>query len=223
MKVTSAGRSRQVPITQGGMVLLLCLIFLTALTLLGLSAAADTVLQHKLATNLQESEQARQSASAALSWAETWLLELEGPAPKDCTEPCEGSCVHTAGSLLPHPEYESLSWWRTHGHEAGVDPLTGNHVATITVSSFNAPLWIIEKLHEIPGIESDATDLQVWYRILARGNGRTETGVSVVESTVIRSWASIDDASGPAPETTEPCPGTEPTTDCGRVSWRELR
>ena len=43
---------------QNGMVLLLCLIFLTALTLLGLSAASDTILQTQLSANLQEAERA---------------------------------------------------------------------------------------------------------------------------------------------------------------------
>ena len=47
-----------IPNTQSGMVLLLCLIFLTALTLLGLSASTDTVLQNQLAANLQETERA---------------------------------------------------------------------------------------------------------------------------------------------------------------------
>ena len=72
MNTQVAGVSRRTFRVQTGMVLLLCLIFLMALTLLGLSASSDTILQSKLANNLQESERARQSALSALSWAEQW-------------------------------------------------------------------------------------------------------------------------------------------------------
>ena len=202
---------------QNGMVLLLCLLFLTALTLLGLSASADTVIQNQLAANLQETERAKQSASAALSWAEDWLLEREGIAPETCSKECEDLILHTPGALPSRPEFESLSWWLEHGHEAGVDPSTGSRIETISGGSINPPLWIIQKLHEVPPTESGAEYLQAWYRILARGNGRTETGVSVTESIVTRSWISIDDA-----DAMGSCPGSELSV-CGRVSWRELR
>ncbi len=208
---------------QAGMVLLLCLIFLTALTLLGLSASAEAILQNQLTANLQETERAKQSALSALSWAEDWLLGLEDTTPETCSTTCDGLKVHAQGSLPVNPEFKDLSWWLDQGHEAGIDPLTGDLISNIASGSFNPPVWIIEAIHEIPPAESGATDLQVWYRILARGSGRTNTGISVIESIIVRSWASI--------ESTEPtetglagiCPGAEPGAKCGRVSWRELR
>lgn len=51
---------------ESGMVLLFCLLFLTAMTLLGLSASADAILQNQLAANLRETEQSKQSALVAL-------------------------------------------------------------------------------------------------------------------------------------------------------------
>jgi len=201
--------------TQNGMALLLCLIFLTALTLLGLSASADTVLQNRLAANLQETERAKQSALAALSWAEHWLLELEGPAPEICTEPCDSLYIHIPGDLPPHPELESLSWWMDQGHEAGIDPLSGSRIATISKGSIHPPVWIIEAIHTISPSEDPDTPLQVWYRLLARGSGYTSATVSVIESTIVRSW--------PATETTGACPSSGPAEKCGRFSWRELR
>ena len=209
--------------TQTGMVLLLCLIFLTALTLLGLSASADTVLQNKLATNLQETEHAKQSALSALAWAEQWLLEQEGTAPENCIEPCDGLYIHAAGSLPPHPEFKDLSWWLDQGYEAGIDPLSGVRVATISSGSIYTPVWIIESIHEIPPAENQTTDLQVWYRILARGSGRTGAGISVVESIVVRSWPSIGNSEQTETGTSGNCPGSVPTAKCRRISWRELR
>jgi len=193
---------------QAGMVLLLCLLFLIALTLLGLSASADAILQSQLATNLQEKERAKQSALAALSWAEYWLLELEGPAPESCIAPCEGFKLHPESDLIPHPEFEDLSWWQTQGHEAGIDPFTGGRLVTFAATSLNPPMWVIEAVHEIPAADDGTTDARVWYRILVRAHGSTDRAVSVIESIVTRPW-SADESSGSA--------------DKGRVSWRELR
>jgi Tfp pilus assembly protein PilX len=185
-----------------GMVLLLCLLFLIALTLLGLSASADAILQHQLATNLRETERARQSALAALTWAEDWLLDLNGTAPQICTTACEGLKLHPPGSLLPQPQLEDWSWWQAEGYEAGIDPLSGDRLVTIAANSSSPPMWIIEVIHEEPAQDDE---IQVWYRILARGSGQTENAVSVFESTVTRSWAVTSSA------------------DNGRVAWRILR
>jgi len=209
------------PHTQRGMVLLLCLLFLVALSLLGLSAYTETLLQHRLSANLQDAERAKQSALLASSWAEDWLMSLQGPAPANCTDACMGLVLHAAGELPLHPEYENHAWWMANGHEAGVDPLTGERTQTISGDSFAAPMWVIETLETITPDESGGPDLQVWYRILARGTGRAETAVSVVESTVVRSWpVPADNAAFSLGDGA--CPGSTPTAICGRYAWREI-
>jgi Tfp pilus assembly protein PilX len=192
-----------------GMVLLLCLIFLTALTLLGLSASADAILQHQLAANLQDTERATQSAQTALRWAEQWLLDLEGPPPASCSGTCEGFTVHPVGTLPPHPEFESLSWWLTHGFEAGIDPQTGERLENFGAGNFSSPTWVIEFIHEIAAPEDGSSTRKVWYRLLARGSGHSEPAVSVVESIVTRSWSTSED--------------TNQQPAGGRESWQRLR
>lgn len=205
------------------MVLLLCLIFLTALTLLGLSASAEAILQNQLAANLQESERAKQSALAALTWAENWLLTIDGPAPEICSTDCTGLKVHAPGDLPVNLESEGLPWWLDHGYEAGIDPLTGERLSVITGGSIVPPVWLIEVVHEVPPADDGSTELQVWYRVLARGNGHTDSGISVVESIVVRSWAVDDSNVQPETGTAALCPGSRPSAECGRVAWRELR
>ena len=213
----------RVSVTQAGMVLLMCLIFLTALTLLGLSASADTVLQNRLASNLHDSAQARQSALSGLAWAEHWLLGLDGPAPETCTETCDGLYLYPPEKLPPHPEFESLAWWIDQGHEPGVDPISHKRTATIGVGSINPPVWISEMVHSIPPEESESGQLQVWYRILVRGSGQTETAVSVIESTVVRSWPPAGNTGSAQPDPSGNCRDSETESKCRRVSWRELR
>jgi len=204
-----------------GMVLLLCLLFLLVLSLLGLSASAETVLQGKLSANLQDSERAKQSASLASSWAGHWLLSLEGPAPEFCTASCDGLILHAPGGLPPSPETESVDWWMANGQEAGVDPITGERLQTIGGDSAYAPVWIIQTVKTITPAESGEPDLQIWYRILARGAGHSETAVSVVESLVVRSWpVAPDDGSFSIADGI--CPGSTPTAICGRFAWREI-
>ncbi len=208
---------------QTGMVLLLCLIFLMALTMLGLSATSDTILQNRLTSNLQEAERAKQSALLGLAWAEHWLLELAGPPPEVCSEPCSGLYLHAAGELPSHPEFEDFSWWIDQGHEAGIDPLTGVRIATLSRHNIKPPVWIIEVAQTTLPAENGTLDLQVWYRILVRGSGRTDTGVSVIESTLVRSWPVAANTELTDTSAAGPCPGSELLAVCGRFSWRELR
>lgn len=205
-------------VSQCGMVLLVCLVFLTALTLLGLSSASDTVLQKKLAANNHAAGQARQSAFATLAWAENWLLSQQGTAPETCTESCAGLHLHSPGNLPSHPEYEDLSWWMAQGHEAGIDPHSGDSIALVSAGSHDKPVWIVESVHNQPVAQDGSTDLQVWYRILARGSGRTSHSIAVLESILVRSWPQADEG-----EYSTNCPGAGPAAKCGRVAWRELR
>ena len=208
---------------QTGMALLICLIFLTALTLLGISASADAILQKKLAANLQEAERAKQAALSALSWAEHWLLEQDGLAPVSCTETCEGFHVHGPGDLPPKPEFKNLDWWLGHGHEAGINPVNGDRITTVSAGSIDPSLWIIEIIHSSPASEDGSTHLQIWYRLLARGSGRTNAAVSVIESTLVRSWPSNDGTGSIDTPGANTCPGSGKSAKCGRVSWRKLR
>ena len=192
---------------QTGMALLFCLLFLTALTLLGLSASADAVLQSQLALNLRETERANQSAFATLLWAEKWLLELQGPAPDTCPLPCDGLKLHPAGSLAADPELEDLSWWQTQGHEAGIDPYTGSRLEFFTSSNGSPPMWVVEASHEEVLSEDGTADTQTWYRVIVRSGGQTGSTIAVLESTITRPW-----------------PGGQGSGhDSGRVSWRNLR
>jgi Tfp pilus assembly protein PilX len=209
--------------SQTGMALLLCLIFLMALTLIGLSASSDTILQNKLAGNLQETERAKQSALLGLSWAEQWLLALDGDPPEICAAPCDGLYLHAAGDLSVHPESENFSWWMDQGHEAGINPLTGDRSATISSDSIHTPIWVIEVVQTIPPTENANPDLLVWYRILARGSGRTDSAVSVIESIVVRSWPAVAETEPPETETPPSCFRLELPIKCGRYAWRELR
>ncbi len=221
---TSPSRcSLHVPATQTGVVLLLCLLFLTALTLLGLSASSESVMQDMLANNLKEAERARQSALAAQDWVENWLLGLDGAIPVSCVQPCEGLLIHAAGSLPTHPESEDLAWWLINGREAGIDPVTGERLATLSTDSINPPLWLIEQVYAVAASEAGTLHDQAWYRIVTRGNGQAQASVAVLESIVTRPWQTTAVEGAEDAAQAGHCPGFDPAARCERVAWRALR
>lgn len=196
------GRTRQ-----QGMVLLLCLIFMTALTLLGLSASTDTITQTQLAANLHDAERARQNAKLSLQWAEQWLSGRAGPAPQSCSSDCTGFFIQPAASLDYDLQSASLAWWTAHGYEVGLDPQSGVRLATIGAPGTDPPIWIIQSLHHSAATADGSTPALDWYRILVRTTGQSSNTVAVIESTVKKSWDATGSTAMPA----------------NRVAWQELR
>jgi hypothetical protein len=177
-------------------------------------------MQDRLAGNLRETGQARQSALMAQDWAEGWLLGHGENAPVPCALPCVGLVIHAGGTLPPRPGIEDFSWWLANGMEAGVDPVSGERLDTLSVDSATPPMWVIETLHQVTPASASGIETQAWYRILARGSGRSGRGVAVVESIVTRPWRP---SATPGVVIEGPCPGFDSSYKCQRVAWRALR
>ena len=74
---------------QSGATLLMCVIMLASLSLLGVSAASDSLLQQRMGANRAQDEQALAAANARLRAFEMALLTLPGEArPPGCPEAC---------------------------------------------------------------------------------------------------------------------------------------
>lgn len=202
LRRVKSGRTRQ-----QGMVLLLCLIFMTALTLLGLSASTDTITQTQLAANLHDAERARQNAQLSLQWAEQWLSGLAGPAPQSCSSGCSGFVTQPAASLGHDLQSASFTWWTAHGYEVGLDPQSGVRLASVGVPGADPPIWIIQSLYHSAATADGSTPALDWYRILVRTTGQSSNTVAVTESIVKKSWGATGSAALPV----------------SRVAWQELR
>jgi len=192
---------------QHGMVLLLCLIFMTSMTLLSLTAATDTITQTQLAANLRDAERARHNGQLSLQWLEQWLFGKKGTAPENCSASCTGFFAHPADSLDYNLQSESLAWWTSQGYEVGLDPETGARLASIGTAGIDPTIWIIQSLHRSPASADGSTPQLDWYRILVRSTGRSANTVSVIESVVKVGWSGTSAAAIPA----------------NRVAWQELR
>lgn len=170
---------------QHGMVLVICLVFLVALTLIGLAAMSGTSLQHKMAYGLSQSHTAFQSAELAVSAGETWLeARLAQPIP-DCAGDCSGSAAILAAPLPEADPAESLqnllnaAWWDEQGrffgarYAEGADPETipGQHLDGVS----EQPRYVLEELGKDPSgsvVLGGPKVLTIWYyRVTGRGTG----------------------------------------------------
>ena len=208
-----------------GSALLICMLLLTALTLLGLAAASDAGLQSRMIGNQDMTRRTTGHADAALRWAESWLLGLEGEArPTPCSDSCEaGQVVRLPGVYPETPEHETSAWWQANGFRAGHDPESGIALDP-ALATVNAG-WIIEEIHFTEagddGIEQDIA----YYRVMSRAPYPASHRAVVVESVLARPWgdSSWSDGFPPAPGQTAICRQPGAPQLCGRMAWQMRR
>lgn len=150
-----APASTRFPGAQRGAALVVALLFLVALTLLGLAALGGNTLQQRMAYSLSETNRAFQAAESALVGGETWLeAQTARPVP-DCGMAGEGCPLAVAiwPAVIPgpvnetpppatgprgmssnaidvpadkrKPNYAFTDWWLDHGRLFGFDYVDG--------------------------------------------------------------------------------------------------
>jgi Tfp pilus assembly protein PilX len=209
-----------------GAALLMCLLLLTALSLLGLAAATDARLQQRMAGNSESARESRRRAESALAWAEAWLFSRDGSqAPENCEPPCgAGDVIWSSAGHFPRPEHRPTSWWLEYAHLAGTDPADGRLVDHRLAASHGR--WLVEELHRETAVPDDGVPATVaYYRLTARAAGPRESVVTVVESILARPWGNEHwTAALPAGSSVQAlCRSFEPDLSCGRLAWRRLR
>ncbi len=171
---------------QQGVALIMAMVFLMILTIIGVTVMSTTSLQEKMAGNVQDKHSAFQAAESALRAGEA-LVDTWTPA----TLP--DFSVNTDGFYLPQPG-GTAPWWDTIDWLAG--PGNSAHaMATAVAGVASQPTYIIEDLGALPGTSGGTSSLVSgfappsatagganMYRVTARGLGRTNSAISVVQS-----------------------------------------
>jgi hypothetical protein len=208
---------------QHGAVLLICLMLLAAVSLFGLAAASDHLLNEKISKNQVETAAVAGLANSALEWGESWLLGIPGDQrPVACDTHCGiGDVIRAPGFHGPSPELHDEDWWRVHAFAAGTDPQTG-----AAVKQTGPAFWLIEEIHHQPA-QSEASPKPEtgWYRVLGR-SAETATGtLAVTESILARPWGNAAWTNGFPPIASGPgfCYLQKPPSPCGRAGWRRVR
>lgn len=172
------------PHRQQGVALIMAMVFLMILTIIGVTVMSTTSLQEKMAGNVQDKHSAFQAAESALRAAEAviegWLAK-----PTDFVANTNGHYMPQTGGTMP--------WWESVDWTPGVGEALA--IAETIDGVSTQPTYIIEDLGQLPasggGISSIVTGFAPpaatsgdasMYRITARGIGRTDTAVAVVQS-----------------------------------------
>jgi type IV pilus assembly protein PilX len=181
-----------------GSVLIVSLVILLVLTLLGIAGVDTTMMQERMAGNLQEGVSSFQAAEAGLRDGELDArenLSLTTVFKPACTDGlCEPADPATDSYDVWVPASSLVVW---HPNDATQDTNTrgyGVFTSTITsISTFNEvnrqPAYIVERLSVVERGGSIVVGLSnqpqsEWYRVTAKGFGRHGQAQSTLQSVI---------------------------------------
>lgn len=173
------------PRWQRGSALLFSLLILLAMTIIGVAAMQAVSLEERMAGNMRDQSLAFQAAEAALRAAEVRLKNGAGLA-FDCNGGFLPSnlqrCNWNIGNGDPDPQKVPLNVLETTAYSA--EYVFGDPAQP---ELFSNPRYVVEELND-PGdsTEAGAAVESPLYRISARGVGRSESAVAIVQSTFRR-------------------------------------
>ena len=172
-----------------GAVLIVSLLLLLVMTILALGASQSTRLQERMAGSMRSQDLAFQAAEAGLRAGERWLGNEGMTAPPlPCNViPCQ---VYERGFLDRDTSYQDQAfqdraWWNDRALTySATTSISGDGMAKAE------PQFYIEELEEVPDALSipptGPPPSRVYYRIVSRGLGGTESAQAVLHSTYAR-------------------------------------
>lgn len=180
-----ANHPRQIRSARGA-VLILCLVFLTVLTLMAMSGMDTSVTEERMAGNMQDYNQAFEAAEVAMESAEAWLgAQLDLPTANSA------GTADVWSQNGPDPDSDAVSWWA----ERDAPWWTANAESSAGLQQVaQQPQYVIEEYF----VSSDGQNLvqgtgelpatRVLHRITARGVGGSGTSEVMLQSTYIRPY-----------------------------------
>ena len=167
-----------------GSALVVALVFLLAMTLIGVTAMQGTTQEERMAGNMRSRNLAFQAGESALRDGEGWLRPQPTQPVSTGTPPCgnQQQCVYQKNTL---PDLVGLSqnmaWWVTNARQYGSTSVVeiGN-VATDPYSVIEEHAFLRDELGV--GFKSAPTGRDI-YRVTARGTGATDDAIVMLRTT----------------------------------------
>jgi type IV pilus assembly protein PilX len=177
---------RALPGRQRGVVLIVCLVFLALLTLMGVSGMDNSVTEERMASNMQDYNQAFEAAEVAIERGEAWLgtqinLPVSSAAGTADVWSADGPDA-TANGIGWWLE-RNAAWWSTNAM-----PVTG--VGQVAAQ----PRYVIEEVFTSTDGQSlaigtgELSQTRVLHRVTARAVGSTGNSEVMLQSTYIRTY-----------------------------------
>ncbi|NGZ28697.1 MAG: hypothetical protein G8345_17615 [Magnetococcales bacterium] len=170
-----------------GSILLVVLILMTVLATIGLQSMSTTSLQERMTSNSLDGNVSFQSAEAALRAAESWLESQAGrpTAVSSCTtNPCN---VWTKGSISYSSNYVNSTFWTTYARSYSSSSSTSHYIIEETTETYSDTSSTGDSVKTGTGGTS-SSNTTYFYRITARGSGKSGTSIVVVQSTYAKTF-----------------------------------
>jgi type IV pilus assembly protein PilX len=171
---------------QRGAILIMCLIFLTVLTLMAVTGMDTSVTEERMAGNMQDYNQAFEAAEVAMEEAEAWLGDQLDMPTANNTGTAE---VWTEDG--PDPDTDSVSWWAERDAtwwNANAESVSGLQQVA------QQPQYVIEEYFVSTDGQAmnqgngDPPPTRVLHRITARGVGSSGDAEVLLQSTYVRPY-----------------------------------
>jgi len=175
---------------QRGSTLIVALVFLLAMTLIGVTAMQGTTQQESMAGNLRQRNLAFQAAEAALRNGESLLTQAVLPTFNNT-----GANLGLRQSVTPTADIGTF-WLDTYCWvvKTGCAAAESQQYAGLPLGDVvSQPLYVIEELPPVPknpdsggSVKFQALSEEYFYRVTARGLGGTTDALVILQSTYKR-------------------------------------
>ncbi len=159
---------------QQGAVLIVSLIFLSILTILGISSVRGSILQERMSFNSREQNLALQAAEAALRDGELWLQRQriigEPPKPQhSCSSNCYRVPIWASGTPTSDFTNKPHDWWVAHGRQHGQDLQNIDNSDLDSNLHNQQPYYLIQELNMANLANNKPTSLTNGFRYASKG------------------------------------------------------
>ncbi len=175
---------------QSGAILIFCLVFLLILTTMGVASMESTVLEERMAGNMQDHTATFQAAESSLQAAESWLVS-ENIWP---TTSADGSTTVWTLDAMDPDSADAMHWWEDSDRQAEAWWADNAEAVAGVDGLASLPRYIVEELANINAGQSLAIGtgvqnrVRVFHRITARGFGTSDNAVVNLQSTYVKAY-----------------------------------
>ncbi len=176
---------------QRGAILVFCLIFLTVLTMMGVSGMESTTLEERMSANMVDKERAFNAADTALQAAEAWLI-LQDTLPITSSDGSTTVWGEDDPDIALDPA-DGMYWWEHANVNAAWWTANGDAPANVPIVA-TQPRYLIEEYKTVDTGQSiavgggETTVPRIFHRITAAGWGIANTTSAVVQATFVQTY-----------------------------------
>lgn len=172
-----------------------CLIFLTVLTMAGVSGMESTTLEERMSANMVDKERAFNAAESALQAGEAWLITQDF-LPVTSTDGSTTVWAEDSMDLTPSDDpllNDGKYWWEEDTKTPTWWTNNGDAPANVPVVA-TQPRYLIEEYKTVDTGQSigigggETTVPRIFHRITAVGWGIVNTTSSMVQATFVQTY-----------------------------------